>query len=263
MMDKKHRHNYREKGTYLICDCGKRILKLEPSNNEGLLIGKQSSGKTYSVRDSRKRYFFPDEWIKFNKTLTNSKHLFFYTTLLHTGARIMEALHIKYGDINIDRGTIKLRVVKQRKAKRNFYATGTSREFFVASNYIKSYKVYIRGKKIDPDKYIFLNNDKLPKNYDNLTNKEKMKYYQTRSGAYSRLFKRKLKEAGIEDYWNFSPHNIRKTYGNWMRTLKIEIGELCYRLGHDLDTYLAHYGSSLIFTPQEVRKIENIFGDVK
>jgi hypothetical protein len=34
-------------------------------------------------------------------------------------------------------------------------------------------------------------------------------------------------------------------------------------MGHDMDTYLAHYGSSLIFTDEERRKISKIMGDVK
>jgi len=64
-------------------------------------------------------------------------------------------------------------------------------------------------------------------------------------------------------YDSVSPHNIRKTYGNWMRSFNIEMGELCYRMGHNMDTFIEHYGSSLIFTPEERRKIVKIMGDVK
>ena len=175
----------------------------------------------------------------------------------------MEALNLKYGDINLERETIDFKVVKQRKAKKNFYAIGKSRGFFVASNFLKEYRSFVRGRKINQEEYIFLDNSKLPNDYSNLDNNEKKKYYQSKSVAYSNLLKRKLKKTNIEDYYNFSPHNIRKTYGMWMRTFNLEMSELCYRMGHDMDTYIAHYGSSLIFTASERRDIIKIMGEVK
>ena len=220
-------------------------------------------GREYSVRTDRRRYFFPVEWNKFIKQFKNKKHKFFFITSLHTGGRIMEVLNLKHEDIDIERGTVNFTVVKQRKAKKNFYSTGKTRNFFVASNLIKEYKSYVRGKKINPKHFIFLDNSRLPENYDSLPNDERKKYYHSTFVAYSNLLKRKLKKAGIKDYYNFSPHNIRKTYGMWMRTYNKDMGELCYRMGHDLDTYIAHYGSSLIFTDAERREINKIFGEVR
>jgi len=260
---KGHRHDYSEVGNYLICNCGKKILNLKKTEEEGRLVGIKKDGKSYSVRTDRRRYFFPDEWIEFIKTVTDKKHKFFFITLLHTGARIMEALNLKHEDINIDRGTINFTIVKQRKAKKNFYAIGKSRGFFISDNFIKEYKSYIRNKKINQKDFLFLDKKKLPENYNSLDNSERKRYYQSKVVAYSNLLKRKLKKTKIKDCYNFSPHNIRKTYGMWMRTFGIEMGELCYRMGHDMDTFIAHYGSSLIFTDSERRKISNIMGDVK
>lgn len=229
-----------------------------------LKIIKKKDGTNYTIRKDRRRYFFPDEWRKFMKTIKNKKHRFFFITLLMTGARIMEVLNIRYKDINTERGTIRLEVTKQRKARKDYnYSSGQSREFFVSSEFLREYKSYCRTKKIKLTDYIFLNNKKLPKDYDNLNNKEKKKYYFSRITYYSTLLKQKLKEAGIKDYYNFSPHNIRKTYGNWMRTFDIQNSELCYRMGHDIKTYMSHYGSALIFTPEERREILKIMGDVK
>lgn len=242
----------------------KECLSLKPiSGKDDLLIGIKSDGRKYSVRTDRRRYFFPDEWNKFIKQVKNKEHKFFFITLLHTGARIMEALHLKHEDIDIERETVTFRVVKQRKAKKNFYAIGKTRGFFVASNFIKEYKSFIRGKTINQKDYIFLDNSKLPDNYDKLDNEKRKKYFQSKVSSYNLLLKRKLIKAGIEDYYNFSIHNIRKTYGNWIRTFNIDTGELCYRMGHDLDTFIAHYGSSLIFTEAERRKISQIMGEVK
>jgi len=258
-----HRHDYREEGNYLVCSCGKRILHLTPTEVEGILMGKKKDGSQYKVRNDRKRYFFPQEWLKFIKEIKDKEHEFFFLTCLHTGGRIMEVLNLRYRDIDEERGTVTFSIVKQRKAKKNFYATGKSRGFFVGSEFMKEYKSFIRGKKINKDEYIFLNNIKLPKNYNELDNKDRKKYYASKIVSYSIMLKRKLKEAGIKDYYNFSPHNIRKTYGMWMRTYNKEMAELCYRMGHDIDTFIAHYGSSLIFTQEERRLISEIMGDVK
>ena len=261
--NKSHRHKYIEEENYLKCSCGKRILNLKHTDKKDLLYGIRKDGKKLSVRTDRRRYFFPEEWTEFINKINNKEHKFFFITLLHTGARIMEALNLKFKDIDEDRGTVKFTIVKQRKAKKNFYAIGKSRGFFVASNFIKEYKSFIRGKKINQEDYIFLKNSNLPENYDNLDNSDRKKYYISRVVAYSNLLKRKLKKTNIQDPYNFSPHNIRKTYGMWIRTFNIDSGELCYRMGHDIDTYIAHYGSSLIFTDNERRKIIKIMGDVK
>ncbi len=240
----------------------KKRLSLTPIN-ENLRVGIKSDGRNYTVRNDRRRYFFPDEWEKFISLIKNKNHKFFFITLLFTGGRIMEVLNLKHEDIDLERETINFKIVKQRKAKKNFYAIGKSRGFFVASNFIKEYKSFIRGHSINQKNYIFLDNEKLPKDYDFLDNDKRKKYYSSKSVAYSNLIKRKMKKTEIEDWYNFSPHNFRKTYGMWLRTFIEDSGELCYRMGHDIDTYIAHYGSSLIFTESERRKIMKILGDVK
>ena len=247
----------------MVCACGKRILKLSNTEDEGRLIGLKANGGSYSVRTDRRRYFFPEEWTKFIDSVKNKEHRFFFMSCLHSGGRIMEVLNLRHKDIDEERGTITFSIVKQRKAKKTFYATGKTRGFFVASEYIKEYKSFVRGKTINPDDYIFLDNAKLPSNFSELPNSDRRKFYVSKVVSYSKMLKGKLKKIGIKDYYNFSPHNIRKTYGMWMRTYGKDMGELCYRLGHDADTYLAHYGSSLIFTEEERRKINKIFGDVK
>jgi len=230
---------------------------------EEIRRGKKSDGINYTLRLDRRRYFFPDEWNNFISLFKNKLHKFLFITALHTGGRIMEILNLKYEDIDTERQTVTFKIVKQRKAKRNFYAVGKQRSFFVASNFISEYKSFIRNRKINLKDYIFLDNSKLPSDYDSLTNDKKKKYYVSRYITYSNMFKSKLKKSGVTDYRNFSIHNIRKTYGNWMRTFNLEMAELCYRMGHDMDTFIAHYGSSLIFTDSERRKIMKIMGEVK
>ena len=238
-------------------------LDLHHTDREGLLTGKKTDGRNYSVRLDRRRYFFPNEWNSFISEIKNPKHKFFFVACIHTGGRVMEILNLRNKDIDVDRSTVKFEIIKQRKAKKNFYGTGKARGFFVSSEFIRKYKSFVRGKNINPDHYIFLENKKLPENYNKLNNQDRKKYYVSKVVSYSNILKRKLKKIGIKDYYNFSLHNIRKTYGMWMRTFNIEIAEICYRMGHDVDTYLAHYGSSLIFTESERREISKIMGDVK
>lgn len=235
-------------------------LTLKPKY-EGLRVGTRSDGSDYSVRDDRRRYFFPQEWEKFIDTVNNKEHRFFFITLLHTGARIMEALNLKHEDIDAERSTVKFTLVKQRKAKKN--TTGKSRGFFVSNEFIKEYKSFIRNKTINPKEFIFLDNSRLPSEYGTYDNSQRKKFYISKVVSYSMMLKRHIKSVGIKDYYNFSPHNIRKTYGMWMRTFNIEMGELCYRMGHDIDTFISNYGSSLIFTDSERRHIQKIMGDVK
>jgi len=77
------------------------------------------------------------------------------------------------------------------------------------------------------------------------------------------MLKRRLKSLGFLDWEKFSLHNIRKTYGQWMRIYDIKTEEICYRLGHDMATYFLHYGNPLIFGNNEKMEINNILGQVK
>lgn len=258
-----HRHKFIEENNYLICDCGRKKLVLRPTKREGISVGIRSDGSKYRVRADRHRYFFPEEWNKFIKLIKKRKHYIFFLTLLHTGARTMEALHLKPNNFNIERGTVTLAVVKQRKAKRQFSSIGKTRTFFVSDKYLKEIKRYIKKKNIKENEFIFLDNRGFPSDYEQLDNKDKKKYFIKTQIAYARMFKRKLKKAEIKDWYNFSLHNIRKTYGNWMRIYDIRTEEICYRMGHDMETYFNHYGSSIIFTPEERLEIRKIMGNVK
>jgi len=224
---------------------------------------KMKNNREYTVRKDRHRYFFPNEWNLFMKQFKNEKNKLFFITLLNTGARVMEALHFKPKNFDYERSTVTLDVIKQRKAKKQFSSLIKSRTFFVSKTFLKEVNKYVKKNNINDNDYIFMDNKKLPANYDNMTNAEKNKHFIIYKVNYSSILKRKLIKAGIKDYYNFSLHNIRKTYGNWMRIYDIRTEELCYRLGHDYQTFMIHYGSSLIFTPQEKLEIMNILGDVK
>lgn len=222
---------------------------------------KKRDGKEYTIRRDRHRYFFPDEWKKFSNSLDKKNHQLMFETLLFTGGRIMEVLHLKPSNLDLNRKTITFEIVKQRKAKKHFYSTGTKRTFNVQSKFLNRLKKYIVESKLDKNDYVFMDKKKLPTNYEELSNPEKKKYYSKHTSNYNKVLKRHLVQVKIEDYDNFSIHNLRKTYGNWMRVFDIKMEELCYNMGHDVETFMRHYGSALIFTDKERREIMRIMGD--
>ena len=90
-------------------------LKPDP-NREGLFIGTKSDGKSYSVRKDRHRYFFPEEWLRFQNQLKENRKILF-ETLLQTGGRIDEVLHLKPKDFIWDNNSVTLRVTKSKAKK--------------------------------------------------------------------------------------------------------------------------------------------------
>jgi len=220
-------------------------LDLKPTKKKGLSVGITSSGKKYSVRDDRGRYFTPDEWNKFMEEIRDyprgwrcklPEKRMIYETLLQTGGRIAEILHLKPSDVDFKRNTITLRVTK----KRSPHTEGKSRTFLISRDFIKKLKHYISENNIDRDDLIFPIGQK---------------------GIYLYM-RRVLERAGFEDAWNFSLHNIRKTTGNWLKTLGVPGTVICLRLGHDINTYIQHYSSNDIFTKQEKIEIAKILGTI-
>lgn len=223
----------------------KLVLRLD-EEKEGIFVGIKKDGKVYSVRKDRNRTFFPDEWLRFLSVLKKAQQEFIFRTLLITGARIKECLNIRVSDFFWDRGYLRLFVTKSKSAKgESKLLGGKPRSFVVSSGYIKRAKVYIKELGLKGDDKIF--------NY-------------TQQGVYQ-IFRKKLKQIKIKDWYNFSLHNIRKTHGMWLKTLipysrSITEGEICLRLGHDFNTFLKHYGSPSVFTERDKNMMIKILGDI-
>jgi integrase len=242
-----HHHEYEDDGGILRCSCGKTKLILKATKQEGIFTGVKSNGVNYSVRKDRHRYFFPNEWISFMNKLKPSKQLLF-ETLLQSGARIEEAINIRPKDFDFERNTLTLFVTKSKAKKgQNKEMGGTKRGFVVSSEYARKMKKLIKEKGMEE-------------------NSDAKIFPITRQAAW-RLMRRNLIAAGIKDYYNFSLHNIRKTSGMWLKTLipfsrEITEGEICMRLGHDMNTFLKHYGSPSIFNERDKIAMTKIMGDI-
>lgn len=205
--------------------------------HEGLRVGVKSNGIKYSVRESRSRFFFPNEWENFMEQIKPEKKLI-YETLIQTGARIEEALNLKPRDFDWTRNNLTLRVtkIKARKGEK----IGQARTLPVSSQYTKKVKSYINRNGTGDDSFLF----------------------PVSKQAIWQMFRRGLEKAQIKDDWNFGLHNIRKTHGNWLKALEISAEEICTRLGHDFNTYLKHYGSPNIFDRKDKVLMIKILGDV-
>ncbi len=230
-------------------------LSLEQvKDKEGLKIGIKSDGKTYSVRDYRNRYFFPDEWKQFLKQIKEDK-IFIFEVLINTGARIEESLCIKVNNIRWDRNYLTLYVTKIKATKGE--TKPTPRDIVLSSEFMRKLKKYISENKLKETDYLFLNNKKTYPTRADLKKETTIKKV-----SVSQMMKRALEKSGIKDYWNFSLHNIRKTHGMYLKALDVKFEEICKRLGHDANTYLKHYGSSDIFNRQDKQEMIKILGDV-
>ena len=214
----------------------KKGLSLKPVS-EGLQVGIRKDGKKYSVRDDRSRYFFPEEWEKFNNSLRDINKPIF-DVLINTGARIEESLNIKPKNFDWERNNLTLRVTKMKASKGE--RVGKPRTFVISSQFARRMRKYINDNKIKDDERLF-----------SLT-----------SQAVYQLMRRKLKKLGFEDWQQFSLHNIRKTHGNYLKGMGVDSGEICYRLGHDLNTFIKHYGSANVFDRKDKVGIIKILGDV-
>jgi len=211
-------------------------LSLKPFY-EGVKIGIKKDGTKYSVRDDRSRYFFPEEWFKFIGAVRENRRQIF-DVLINTGARIEEALNIKPKNFDWERNNLTLRVTKMKSVKGE--RVGKPRTFVISSQFARRMRKYISENKISDDERIF----KITKQ------------------AVYQMLRRILKKIEMKDWYNFSLHNIRKTHGNYLKALGIDSGEICYRLGHDLNTFIKHYGSANIFDRKDKTSMIKILGDV-
>jgi len=212
-------------------------LELKETDKEGIRIGIRSNGVKYTVRDDRSRYFFPDEWRLFLDNVRQNKQAIF-DTLIQTGGRIDEILHIRPKDFDFDRNILILRTTKTRAKKGE--RVGKPRTIPISLQYARRIRKYIKNNKINDESFIF----------------------SVTSQAVSQLFKRRMEASGIKDWYQFSLHNIRKTTGNWLRALEVSAEEICLRLGHDMNTYLKHYGSPSVFDRRDKQMMIRTMGDL-
>ena len=240
---KQHLHEFYEKGNYYVCKlCGKQILRFIMSKT-GKKIGLRSNGRKLTKKTNNNRFFFPDEWMKFDDALKERcKHS--CRCLLFTGARLMEMTKAQVKDfIYIPKGRSRLILRHTKtKAKKGEYKfnEGKTRDLPI-SNIFANYLI----------KYIETNNLE-PEDTFNILSKPAMNI----------AMKKAAKEVGIENPEDLSPHTLRKSLEVWLMASGVDSMKLLAHFGHNMNTAAQHYVSPDIFSWEDKKKIRKIIGDL-
>lgn len=197
----------------------------------------RKNGRSYTIKDNKHRYFFPDEYMKFEDCL-KVKQRASVKFLINTGARIDEARHVKVEDIDIERNRIVLRHTKTKAKKGE--KQGRIRTIPISTQFSKYLKKFITDNNLQQEDYLGI-----------LSNP-----------ALNIAYKKSGNKAEIKDYWNISSHTFRKTLEVWLMALGVDALPLTAHLGHDIRTASQYYVSPDIFTWEEKKKMREIIGDL-
>lgn len=188
------------------------------------------------VKTDNNRFLYPEEWVSFLKLISKRKSKLLYELQFHTGARFDEVLHLRPCDFDFDRNNVRLWKTKTKAKKGE--KVGKPRTISLSTDFCKRVKKFVED--LPKDKYMF----------------------QISQAGYNKLLKTTLEKLKVSNAKEFSSHNIRKTHGMYLKALGIDVGEICTRLGHDVNTYIAHYGSADVFSEKDMRGIRDLLGDL-
>lgn len=191
----------------------------------------------YSLKDNRDRFFFPDEYMKFEDAL-KSKQKFSVQFLINTGARIMEIQNVRLEDCDLERNRIVLRITKAKARKGE--KKGRVRIIPISTQFSKLLRKHARELPIASREVLGV-----------LSNP-----------ALNIAYKKAGKKAGIKDYWNISSHTFRKTLETWLMALGVDGLVLTAHFGHDMKTAAQHYVSPDIFTWDDKKRMREVIGDL-
>lgn len=196
---------------------------------------------TYTIRNHRDRFFFPDEWKAFYDSLLDSQKPTF-EFLINTGARIMEVQNIKVGDIDFDRHNIVLRITKRIVNRPGIQKKGVRkiRVINVSSKFAKYMNRLVNKHNLKADDFFPI----------------------LSTPAANVAMKKALVKAGIVDWKMFSLHNVRKTLETWLIALNVDHFKVVNHFGHSAAIALKHYVSPDIFSFEDKTQMREIVGDI-
>ncbi len=218
------------------------LMKVNPTENFKL-PKKQSSVEDLEKSEEEYKFLEKEELASFLKLCQTDgleMDTLVFTTLSYTGLRIGELLALKWSDIDLEEG--KLRVTKTLYNPNNNYlnyqlltpkTTGSIRTIkiddmlvsMLKKHKIKQNEIKLKNAKFYKNEgFIFARDDGYP---------QLRKVFETR-------LKRLLKKAGIEK--NITPHSFRHTHTSLLIEAGVGIKEIQQRLGHsDINTTMNIY----------------------
>lgn len=174
------------------------------------------------MKTNTQRIFTPKEWNLFIELLEKKypkkryKFGILYYLQLNTGARFNEAKNVKVKHIDLENKTIILKIVKSKSG----FSDGIPRIVPISTKFRNQLYEYIQENNLKGKDYLC----------------EKVS-----QAGYNQLLKRKLKEIGVEDWYNFSSHNLRKTLETWLVALDVGSLKILKHFGHFQQTALKYY----------------------
>jgi integrase len=214
-------------------------MKIKPnffSNQEARTsIIQRKDGTSYTLREDKMRYFFPDEWCAFFDLLKPKQKITFHF-LINTAARINEIRGLTLGDIDFDRNSIVIRNTKSR----NKDGTKKIRAIPISSQFTK----YLKS---------------ISKEY-NLKSEDKFPILST--PAANIAMQKALTKLEIKDKDNFSVHSIRKTTEGWLLALGIDSLKVAKYVGHTIAIAQKYYVSPEVFSYEDRKLMREVIGDL-
>jgi len=184
--------------------------------------------RQYKRKLNKKRFFYPREYLKFLSVIPKDAHKFYYEFLLHTGMRHNEARNVNLADIDFERETIFIRKPKNNK----------QRTIQISTAFKNRLQAYVRTNKITTT----LGIPTLP-------------FMDT-------YIKKYAQKAEIQDYMDFSCHNIRKTLENWLLALNINTMAIVAHCGHQIDTAQGYYIATSLMQADDKVLIRSILDNL-
>jgi integrase len=193
----------------------------------------RSNGRTYTLREDKMRFFFPDEFIAFFDLLKPRQQITF-KCLINTGTRINEMRGVVKGDVDFDRNSIIIRNTKSR----NKDGTKKIRVISISTQFAK----YLRG----------ISKDMKPEEHFPILS----------TPAANIGMARALTKLGLKDKDNFSVHSVRKTTECWLLSLDIDSLKVAKHIGHTIAIAQKYYVSPDTFNFEDKQIMRQVIGDL-
>ncbi len=193
----------------------------------------------YRLKIDKKVFFKPQLWNNYYKSL-KKKQQPYNKIAINTGARVNEIrfLQVKHCQLEEVPPTITFYTTKVRSKRGE--KRPVPRKIKISIELSQWLGRWIRKYKLKPEDTFSI----------------------PHTPAINKAIKNKLKKLGVENYLDFSSHNIRKTHGNWLLAIGMDGLKVASRMGHDANTLLKAYVSPDIFSEKDKEMIKEILGDL-